>query len=299
MSQSLIKMEMDVADHGPGDRRLIVGIDLGTTYVYGSCVVTSHTYTSLRFSGVAFQPQYRPDQRVSEAEVRTVRSWPSVNGPSQDESKVPSRVLYDAQGQVKAWGYCNPDGDNSISMGWFKLALVPEKHLPPRVQGSEKLRQTKESMHLLGVNAVQVTAQYLEKIWRHGLGEIEKIVGRRDFESMPIHVVITIPAIWGKYWQAIEMMKEAAAFSILQPRPAGLTTYEFLYEPEAAIQAYAKELQLKLNVGETVMFLDLGGGTGDTGSYEIMGKNDGTSLKLKEACPGDGKRSYKHINSRH
>lgn len=68
-------------------------------------------------------------------------------------------------------------------------------------------------------------------------------------------------------------------------RPAGLTTFEFLSEPEAAAHAYAKEIIETLTVGDTVLVCDLGGGTGDCISYQVT---DLDSLELKEVVPGTG-----------
>lgn len=240
-----------------------------------------------RFSGLSWQQHHQRSRRVNDVEARTVRAWPSSHGPDQDESKVPSRLVYDAQGNVKAWGYDVTRGGNGITMEWFKLAIVPDKDLPSHLQNSAKLKETKKNMRDLGINAGQVMAQYMEKIWAHAQGEIRKNVGPESFKAMPVHVVITIPAIWGN--EAIQVMKDAAAFSILRSETAGLTTYEFLSEPEAAVQAYAKELQLKLDVGDTVMVVDLGGGTGDIISYQKTGEGSEDYLELKEAALGDGK----------
>lgn len=251
-----------------------------------SDVLTRNTDVNSSFSGLAYQLCLQQSQLVSAVGPRTVRSWPSSNLPDQNESKVPSRLFYSYDGDIKAWGYEEPEGD-AIAMEWFKLALVPEEHLPSRLRDSSKLKETKKTMRVLGVNVIQVMAQFLEKIWTHAQHEIREYVGRRDFETMLIHVVITIPAIWGNH--AIQIMKQAAASSILQTRSAGLTTYEFLSEPEAAVQAYEKELQLKLDVGEIVMVMDLGGGTGDCIPYKKAGEGNETHFELDEAVPGDGK----------
>lgn len=217
-------------------------------------------------------------------------------GPDQDESKVPSKISYDRDGKVMKWGF-EADGSDGITMEWFKLALVAGKGLPSHLKDSTKLNETKKNMRDLGINARQVMAQYMDKIWAHAKDEIMKTIGRRALESLPIHVVVTIPAIWDN--QAIQTMKEAAASSILQSRPTGpmgLTTYEFLSEPEAAVQAYAKELQVKLSVGEVVLVVDLGGGTGDIIPYLKAGEGSEDCLELREAAPGDGKRLIRALS---
>lgn len=257
---------------------LVIGLDLGTTYVLLPNLVTQLTYLGSRFSGVNWQ-------KVSDDESSFILGWPSSIGLNQDRIKVPSRLHYDDQDVVTGWGYEDPNR-GARTLEWFKLALVPAEQLPLHLRDSAKLKQTVMEIRKLGIDATMVMAQYMERITTHALREIKDSIGRRDFDSTPFHVVITIPAIWGN--QEVEKMKSAAASSILQSRPAGLTSHEFLSEPEAAVQAYAKKLQDKLRLGEIVMVLDLGGGTGDAICYEKVGGKD-CYLELKEAVPGDGK----------
>ncbi|KAK7731894.1 hypothetical protein SLS63_005191 [Diaporthe eres] len=261
-SEPLINMEVnDDVERELQVKPLVIGLDIGTT-----------------FSGAAWQ-------QFSEDEIFFVLAWPSSQGENQDRIKVPSRLHYDDQGTVTTWGYDDPNGEAN-TLEWFKLALVPNEDLPPGLWKSTKLIETRDKMRDLKIDATQAMAQYMEKIWTHALHEIKESIGSRDFDSTPLQAVITIPAIWGN--QAIDKMKTAAASSIMQSRPAGLTTYEFLSEPEAAVQAYAKKLQRKLRLHEIVLVLDLGGGTGDVICYEKVGDGEECYLELKEAIPGDG-----------
>ncbi|KKY37128.1 putative actin-like atpase domain-containing protein [Diaporthe ampelina] len=248
-------MEMnETVDRKHRDKQLVVGFDLGTTY------------------------------RKCEDSIRTVRGWPAPRGQQRDEAKVPSIIQYN-KGHVAKWGY-EVSGCDENTLEWFKLALVADTDLPPHLRKSTKLKDTKKKMRHLELNATQVMENYMEKVWSHVLGEIKKNLTSEDFESTPIHVVISIPAIWGNH--AVKMMKTAAAVSIMGSRHTGLITYELLSEPEAAVQAYAEELQLKLKVGDIVMVTDLGGGTGDVISYQKVGEGDEIHMELKEAAPGDG-----------
>lgn len=287
-SRASFDVEMDDnLQHRPQAKQLVVGFDFGTTFVKKSRLTVCNTDDSLRFSGVAWQEYYLQSKPMSDAEIPTIRSWPSSHGPDRDESKVPSRLFYNDDGAITAWGYVSAGGDE-ISMEWFKLAIVPDEDLPSYLRDSAKLKETRKNLQKLKINATQVIEQYLGKVWTHTKAEIRNSIGARDFESLPIHVVITIPAIWGN--QAIEMMKTAAASTVLQARPVGLTTHEFISEPEAAVQAYAQKLQLKLDESDIVMVADIGGGTADIITYQKVGKGEKSYLELKEAAPGDGKR---------
>lgn len=116
-------------------------------------------------------------------------------------------------------------------------------------------------------------------------GEMFKSVGI-TISLVPIHVILTVPAIWSD--SAKEAMKLAATKSLIignVSRLAGVTTFQYLSEPEAAAHAYAKEIIEMSNVGETVLICDLGGGTGDCISYQVM---DRDNFELKEVVPGTG-----------
>lgn len=233
---------------------------------------------------------------VAFVEIPTVRGWPTSHGADRDESKVPSTLRYNASGEVTSWGYQFDDADGedqvvTTAVEWFKLAIIPNKDLPSYLRGSPKLKETRDTLCGLKLKVVEVIEQYMKKIWPHALGKIAEALGR-DFETTPIHVVLTVPAIWGHH--AIEMMRVAAGPSILAPRGAFPTTYGFISEPEAAAEAYTKELQRKLNVGEIVVIVDLGGGTVDVISY-IYTKNaqgEKASLQLEEAASGAGKQFH-------
>ncbi|POS71894.1 hypothetical protein DHEL01_v209713 [Diaporthe helianthi] len=252
----------------PNTKSLIVGFDFGTT-----------------FSGVAWTVFNSNIRHLRDADMRTVRAWPSSHGPDQDESKVPSRLYYNSQGEVTRWGYEAAEVD-AIIMEWFKLAIVPEKDLPSHLRSSAKLKATKKQMKDLGLKPTQVISEYIQRIWAHAEGEIQKSIGERDFKTMPLHVVFTVPAIWGNSQN--KEMRNAASRSILQGRNAAITTFSFLSEPEAAVQAYARELQTKLGMDETVVVPDLGGGTGDVISYLKVGESEEACMEVKEAAPGVG-----------
>jgi hypothetical protein len=222
-------------------------------------------------------------------DVEYVLDWPGSVGENSDRIKVPSKLRFDKDKEPTAWGYDKTDND-SYTASWFKLALPPDSELPPNVLNSQKLQETRETLKDLGMDATKAMAHYIEGITTHTFRAIKESIGRRAYQSTPFHVVITVPAIWKPH--TIEKMKTAASVSILQSRSPGLTTYEFVSEPEAAVQAYAPKLQRKLREGEVVLVLDLGGGTGDAISYQKTAEDgEGSGMALVEEVPGDGMRS--------
>lgn len=283
MPKEVAKPNMDSAlERRRQEKQLVVALDFGTTSVYLSNLVFRLTDLRHRFSGI-FWRVLRTDQ----TEPIVVRGWPtplgSPRGKERDESKVPTRLLLNNKGEVKGWGYEVTDGDG-IALDLFKLAIVPDDRLPGYLRDSPKLKQTKKQMQDLGLSPTQVIEMYIQKIWAHARNKIMKGVGAELFKSMRIHVVITVPAIWSH--TDIERMESAAATSILQAQPNGSTTFEFLSEPEAAVQTYHKDLRPRLGKNGIVLVVDLGGGTVDLIPYMNGGEGD---QDWREAAPGSGK----------
>ncbi|KAJ4391811.1 hypothetical protein N0V93_005431 [Gnomoniopsis smithogilvyi] len=263
------------------------------------------------FSGITFQG-VKDGEGVGVS--RQVRHWPSHRG-HMDEAKVPTKLQYrlDDQGTyvVDAWGY-EVQGDDDLTFEWFKLLLLKDEELPDYLRSSAqmaklKLRlrkiKSKNPVVALGVNtgelmlrletAIDVIADYLTILWAHAIDEEQTPPKGQIYDSLglsilivPIHVVFTVPAMWSDF--AKDSMKAAATKSLIignANRIACLTTFEFLSEPEAAAHAYATEIVQILDIGETVLICDLGGGTGDCISYQLTNQDN---FGLKEVVAGTG-----------
>ncbi|KAJ4424147.1 hypothetical protein N0V82_001195 [Gnomoniopsis sp. IMI 355080] len=253
-----------------------VAVDFGTTY-----------------SGITFQ-KVKDGKGIGDS--RQVRQWPSPGG-YMDEAKVPSKLHYclDAQGTyvVDAWGY-QVQGDDDLTFEWIKLLLLNDEDSPEHLRCSPQIAKMKLRLRKIKKTAIEVISDYLTKLWRHAIdeedfppqGEICKSIGGLLLSIVPIHVILSVPAIWSEAAKAA--MKQAATKSLIignVNRSAGLTTFEFVSEPEAAAHAYAKEILGTLDLGETILVCDLGGGTGDCISYQLTNRD---SLELKEVVPGSG-----------
>lgn len=145
---------------------------------------------------------------------------------------------------------------------WFKLLLLNDKDLQSHLQDSAHLNDAKQLLDKIGKTAVQVVGEYLKVMWRHTLNQISNAKGQELINGMPIHVVLTVPAIWTDY--ARKRMREAAALAgIFEHRVAGQTILPFISEPEAAAVATIPELENRgdLQVGDSFVVVDAGGGT--------------------------------------
>lgn len=237
------------------------------------------------------------------SEVSSVAHWPGPRPSTEiDEVKVPSKIQY-RRGEnghfiPDKWGY-QVEHDDDLTFDWYKLLLLKDEDQPRHLRDSKQLQKAKERMRVIGKTSEDVVSDYLSKLWEHAVGEksldpwglptgqICSLLGKGSVYKMPIHVVLTVPAIWGKY--ARELMKKAAVRAgIFDRRRAGPTTLELISEPEAAAYTYAKEIRQRLGVGDTILVLDLGGGTGDSTSYKLLWKDGSGNLELEEVIPCDG-----------
>lgn len=238
--------------------------------------------------------------------ARSVRAWPcSRAGCEKDEAKVPTKLRYrrDRSGNPvpHQWGYeLENEDDDDLTFEWFKLLLLRDEDIPQHLRNSPQLQKARRRMEAIGLTPVRLVSDYLALLWKHALGDehndeaglpggdICSPLGRVAVSLMPLHVVLTVPAIWKKYARDA-MVDAAVSANIIGARTAGHTTFNFISEPEAAAHAYADEITQRLDVGNTLLVCDLGGGTGDCISYRVTEGQDRASLGLEEVVPGDGK----------
>ncbi|KAI0864076.1 hypothetical protein F4860DRAFT_511446 [Xylaria cubensis] len=249
-----------------GPTTLVVGIDFGTTY-----------------SGVSWLI-CKPGSSPGQPEVVTL--WETshdIRRNNSDRSKVPSKMHYDENGELW-WGFKIPAGAKTIE--WFKLLLLNDADLQKHMKDSSHLHDARQSLLKLGKTPVQLVGEYLRVLWGHVLEQISRAKGKDLINGMPFHVVLTVPAIWTDY--ARNRMHAAAGLAgIFEHRDAGKTTLSFVSEPEAAAIATMPELEDRadLQVGDSFVVVDAGGGTVDIISYKI---NTVQPLSVSECVEGEG-----------
>lgn len=212
---------------------------------------------------------------------------------------MPTKIRYRWDGNVLVvdkWGF-QVEGDDEFTFEWFKLFTLTDDDLGQHYVKSKQLQKTKERMLSLGKTPMDIMSDYLAKLWEHALGDEDSqicrhFLHRSDVFEMPLHVILTVPAMWPKYARDA-MEKAARKAGILSNRKAGPTKFgstHFITEPLAAAYAYAPVIGPNLHVGGTILVCDLGGGTGDCASYELRGKDpDGRNQVWGEAIVCDGK----------
>lgn len=236
-------------------------------------------------------------------EVTSVSHWPGTRPDTEiDEVKVPSKIQYrrskNGHFVPEKWGYQVED-DNDLTFGWYKLLLLKDEDQPRHLRGLTQLQKARDRMQAVGKTPEDVVSDYLSKLWEHAVGDknldargfptgqIGRLLGQGSVYKMPIHVILTVPAIWPKYARD-SMQKAAVRAGIVSPRRAGPTTLELISEPEAATYTYTKDIRQRLAISDTILVLDLGGGTGDCTSYKLLSKDGSGSIEMEEVTSCDG-----------
>lgn len=165
------------------------------------------------------------------------------NGTARNDGadKVPSRISYHPNGNVKRWGYMVGTNDE-LQAQWFKLLLSDAA----MEQGGDRVKGTKRMLQSLRKTPVDVVADYLRCLWKHAVEAIELALTKEAVDQMTFRVVVTIPANWDNH--AEDLTKKAAIQAgITAPRLRGETTFKMVTEPEAAALAAWRESGMRWN----------------------------------------------------
>jgi len=243
---------MDFESLTISERKIIVGIDFGTTY-----------------SGIAWAETKRPDRRVA------ITSWPISKTMREGESsdKVPSKIHY-ANGENQ-WGFAIPvSAPPEEVQEWFKLDLDPS------------LQQMGESKHRGVHNAEKIVEDYLSALGDHLIYTLREKLGEGVLNSTPLEFVVTVPAIWSDLAK-VKTTKACQRATAKLPIKNRSPPIHLVSEPEAAaIYALHGLDPHGLNVGDSFVICDAGGGTVDLISYTITKLKP--ILEVQEATPGTG-----------
>ncbi|PWW76339.1 actin-like ATPase domain-containing protein [Tuber magnatum] len=227
-----------------------IGIDFGTTY-----------------SGIAWAHTSIP------GEINIIDKW--VTGRNRTSAKAPSEIAYTSSG-VK-WGFGIPSKEPRLA--WFKLLLDPTKYSHASTANSPLART--QLLIPRGKKPVDVVADYLSELYKHTIDHLEKSLGKEVVEVSPLDFILTVPAVWSD--AAKDLTLQAA-------KSAGFgrkKSIRLISEPEAAAVCCLKEIEPNhLNIGDTFVVADCGGGTVDVISYTITKKSP--KLEVVECVAGTG-----------
>ncbi|KAI1121719.1 hypothetical protein F5Y10DRAFT_271794 [Nemania abortiva] len=234
------------------DARIIIGLDFGTTY-----------------SGAVWVHSWTPDELVQ------IKEWPAsrIDDRHKGSVKVPTQIRYLANGDFE-WGAQVPeDADPGEVLRLFKLALTPDLF----ETAMDVFRGTKRP-----TNVDKNITDFMTGIFEHVCQNIRARLGADILERLPVHVVLTVPAIW----REASKQRTINAFRSIPNLPRGITT-SLLSEPEAAAISASRELDRStFGNGNAFVVVDAGGGTVDLISYTVTSLLP--VLRVHEASEGTG-----------
>lgn len=246
---------LQVEEESTADRKLLIAVDFGTT-----------------FSGVAWAQTRRPDVQS------VIIQWPEattggLEGVSSD--KVPTELRYE-HGECK-WGF--QVDDYGLRHQWFKLDLDPSQS-----RGISDLSRQFPDQHALppgySASSEKLCTDYLAALRKHTEEVLKFKLPSSIIRSTPIEYIITVPAVWSDSAQAkTRACAEAAGMG---------RSLQIISEPEAAaIYALHAMDPHSIQVGDTFVLCDAGGGTVDLISYTVAELKP--ILKVAEAATGSGR----------
>ena len=125
-------------------------------------------------------------------------------------------------------------------------------------------------------------ADYLKQLGSHLMYTLRQKLGEGIVRNVPREFILTVPAIWSDLAKTKTLKACRRAGGPFQDRPITLIS-----EPEAAAIYTMHGLDPHgLQVGDSFVICDAGGGTVDLISYTIT--NLKPVLEIKEASPGSG-----------
>ncbi|KAJ0418508.1 hypothetical protein BJY00DRAFT_177645 [Aspergillus carlsbadensis] len=240
-------MEKSMGSLSLTDRKLVIGIDFGTT-----------------FTGVAWAETRRPDH------ISVIESWPAHAGTHEGMSsvKVPTELRYTTSNGIESieWGFQVPALVDRYQ--WFKLGLDESNPLVANKSWGEKTPE-------------RLTQDYLTELYKHIMYTLEQKLGAALLRTIPLQFSLTVPAIWTEAAKD-KTLKACQKAGFKSDEPISLCS-----EPEAAaIYALHGLDPHGLEVGDSFVLCDAGGGTVDLISYTITALTP--ILQVKEVTTGTG-----------
>lgn len=298
----------DLSAGSGGKRRFVAGVDFGTTFTSVAWAYTGSPNPSLvqdwpgigkscpTADQVPTQIQY-PNGSSESEKIQWGWELSKAKKPSADVLKWFKLLLENKLSVAKTQVGQNtgstgsrersPSASSVDSLGSILDDLnisSKENDFPPPEENTLESSPAQASARILekmGLNAVDVIQEFLSRVREQTQEAMVRKYGNEFVQKCPTEWVLTIPAIWSD--AARQRMVDAAT-------KAGFGThredFRLVSEPEAAAAYTLKEIQPNnLNVDDTFVICDAGGGTVDLISYKITGIDP---LRIKMSVLGTG-----------
>lgn len=204
--------------------------------------------------------------------IQIINDWPGSG--DRGERKVPTTLIYNADGTISSWGFMCEDDDlgypvqtGKTRREFFKIFLDENTLLSAQKHGlSNAPRSTAE--------AQQFVTDYLRKIYEHIKETIEMQIGRRytgvGWDDMAVEFIFSVPTTWTSQdiINKFKMIVRDAGFAAEARRRH--TAIVDLTEAEAAAVATVKNSAVEFRMGDMFLSVDAGGGTTDLALMQLV-----------------------------
>ncbi len=240
---------------------IIVSVDFGTTFTGNSFTLSPSVFPFLIHAGVGWKAPRTP--------IQVINDWPGSG--DRGERKVPTKLIYNADGTLSSWGYLCADDDDldyqanghepvgKTRREFFKMFVDSENLAAAQEQGVSQAPRTMEE-------AQRYAADYLGQVYGHVKRSVEMQVGLGHvpggWAALAVDFLFSVPTTWTRM-ETINAFKgiiRSAGFGVEGPRHSAQID---LTEAEAAAVATLKTSALRFRQGSLFLTVDAGGGTTD------------------------------------
>jgi molecular chaperone DnaK (HSP70) len=216
-----------------------------------------------------------------ETRIQVIQDWPTAHSMIGTKEKVPSEIAYVDDGRV-LWGSSIPPHVQRHL--WTKLDLDSS-----RSGEAANIRNELNRLKQSPIDPIRIIADFLAKIKDHMIKHFDNQFGPTLWRSLPITLVVTVPAIWSDAAKDRTLRAVNLAGFSEQGLP-NLKRIITTTEPEAAalytLQSMRGGVQDDhFEVGDGFIVCDMGGGTVDLISYRVSSTSPTT---IVEATIGTG-----------
>jgi hypothetical protein len=197
--------------------------------------------------------------------IQIVNDWPGSD--DRGDRKVPTTIVYNADGSISSWGFMCADDDHDTSKtrrDFFKIFLDPDTLEAAQQQGLSNVPHST-------AEARQFVTDYLKQVYTHVKDSIEIRMGIKrtgGWEKMAVLFLFSAPTTWTSMG-IINAFKGAihdAGFGVEGPRHSAFVD---LTESEAAAVATLKTGAVALRKNSIFLTVDAGGGTTDLALMKV------------------------------
>jgi hypothetical protein len=214
--------------------------------------------------------------------IEIIHDWPSRHGKTGTREKVPSEVAYLKEG-LRWSADISPHEPRQM---WTKLELDNRRD----GEVAKIIGELSSSLLEARKAPVEIIADFLAQVKAHLVKNLDERYGKELWRTLPITLVVTVPAVWSDVakYRTMQAIEKAGFNSLQFPQlqmPVLVTT-----EPEAAAIHTIKPLRgtaqdMRLAVGDGFIVCDMGGGTVDLIAYRVSSVRP---TVIEEATVGNG-----------